>query len=88
MQYFRSITSSSTLGSSTITVEFNLGVPLEAATSDVRDKVAQAVRSLPQDIDAPPVVSKADANSDFILLLAIQSRSINNREIELLVGRA
>lgn len=71
----RSITSSSTLGSSSISVEFNLDVPLEAAASDVRDKVAQAVRSLPQDIDAPPVVSKADANSDFILLLAIQSRS-------------
>ena len=71
----RSITSSSTLGNSNITVEFNLDVPLEAAASDVRDKVAQAVRGLPQDIDAPPVVSKADANSDFILLLAIQSRS-------------
>ncbi|MES2518717.1 MAG: efflux RND transporter permease subunit [Bacteroidota bacterium] len=71
----RSITSSSTLGSSSISVEFNLDVPLEAAASDVRDKVAQAVRNLPQDIDAPPVVSKADANSDFILLLAIQSRT-------------
>ncbi len=71
----RSITSSSTLGNSNITVEFNLDVPLEAAASDVRDKVSQAVRSLPQDVDAPPVVSKADANSDFILLLAIQSRS-------------
>ena len=71
----RSITSSSTLGNSNITVEFNLDVPLEGAASDVRDKVAQAVRNLPQDIDAPPVVSKADANSDFILLLAIQSRS-------------
>ncbi len=71
----RSITSSSTLGSSNISVEFNLGVELEAAASDVRDKVAQATRNLPQDIDAPPVVSKADANSDFILLLAIQSKS-------------
>jgi hydrophobe/amphiphile efflux-1 (HAE1) family protein len=71
----RSITSSSTLGNSNISVEFNLDVELEAAASDVRDKVAQAVRNLPQDIDAPPVVSKADANSDFILLLAIQSRS-------------
>ncbi len=71
----RTITSSSTLGSSSISVEFNLDVALEAAASDVRDKVAQAVRNLPQDIDAPPVVSKADANSDFILLLAIQSRS-------------
>jgi HAE1 family hydrophobic/amphiphilic exporter-1/multidrug efflux pump len=61
------------LGNSNITVEFNLGVDLEAAASDVRDKVSQAARSLPQDIDAPPVVSKADANSDPILILALQS---------------
>ncbi|SFQ35305.1 efflux RND transporter permease subunit [Parafilimonas terrae] len=69
----RTLTSSSTLGNSNITVEFNLGVDLEAAASDVRDKVSQAARSLPQDVDAPPVVSKADANADFILILAIQS---------------
>ncbi|MEO8765058.1 MAG: efflux RND transporter permease subunit [Ginsengibacter sp.] len=71
----RTITSSSTLGSSQISVEFNLGVDLEAAASDVRDKVSQAVRSLPQDIDAPPVISKSDANSDFILILAVQSQT-------------
>jgi HAE1 family hydrophobic/amphiphilic exporter-1/multidrug efflux pump len=71
----KTITSSSTLGNSNITVEFELGVDLEAAASDVRDKVGQASRSLPQDIDAPPVVTKADANSDFILILAVQSRT-------------
>src|ERR1044071_866551 len=69
----RTITSSSSLGSSSINVEFNLGVDLEAAASDVRDKVSQAARSLPLDIDAAPVISKADANSDFILILALQS---------------
>ena len=71
----KTITSSSSLGSSNISVEFELGVDLEAAASDVRDKVGQASRSLPQDIDAPPIVTKADANSDFILILAVQSRS-------------
>jgi HAE1 family hydrophobic/amphiphilic exporter-1/multidrug efflux pump len=71
----KSITSSSSAGSSNITVEFDLSVSLEEAANDVRDKVSQAVRSLPQDIDAPPVVSKADANSEFIILLALQSRS-------------
>jgi HAE1 family hydrophobic/amphiphilic exporter-1/multidrug efflux pump len=71
----RTITSSSSLGNSQITVEFNLGVDLEAAASDVRDKVSQAARSLPQDIDAAPVVTKSDANSDFILILAVQSRT-------------
>lgn len=71
----RTISSSSSLGGSSITIEFNLGVDLEAAASDVRDKVGQALRSLPQDIDAPPVVSKADANSDPIIVIAVQSRS-------------
>ena len=71
----RTITSSSSVGSSFISVEFNLNSNLEAAANDVRDKVSQAVRSLPQDIDAPPVVTKADANSDFIIMMAIQSQS-------------
>lgn len=71
----RSINSSSSNGSSNITVEFNLGVALETAANDVRDKVSQAIRNLPQDIDAPPVVAKSDANSDFIILMAIQSHT-------------
>jgi hydrophobe/amphiphile efflux-1 (HAE1) family protein len=77
----RTISSTSSLGSSYITVEFNLGVDLEAAASDVRDKVSQATRSLPLDIDAPPVVSKADANSDFILILAVQSHTKSLMEL-------
>lgn len=71
----KTITSSSSLGNSNITVEFELGVDLDVAASDVRDKVGQASRGLPQDIDAPPVVTKADANSDFLIILAVQSRS-------------
>jgi multidrug efflux pump len=69
----RSISSASNLGVSSITVEFNLGVDMEEAANDVRDKVSQAVRQLPQDIDAPPVVSKADANSDAIIALRVKS---------------
>jgi multidrug efflux pump len=69
----RMISSSSNQGSSTITVEFNLDANLEAAANDVRDKVSQAVRQLPQDIDALPTVTKSDANSDAILSMTIQS---------------
>ena len=71
----RSISSSSSNGSSNITIKFNISENLEAAANDVRDKVSQALRSLPQDIDAPPVVSKSDANSDFIILVAVQSQT-------------
>ena len=71
----RNITSSSNQGSSNITIEFKLEKNLEEAANDVRDKVSQAVRSLPQDIDAPPVVSKADADSEAIISMTVQSDS-------------
>ncbi|MBK9327772.1 MAG: efflux RND transporter permease subunit [Sphingobacteriales bacterium] len=73
----RTVSSSSNQGSSIITVEFDLAADLETAANDVRDKVSQAVRQLPQDIDAPPVVSKADANSDAIISMTVQSNTRN-----------
>jgi hydrophobe/amphiphile efflux-1 (HAE1) family protein len=77
----KSISSSSSTGSSNITVEFEVGADLEKAANDVRDKVSQAVRQLPQDIDAPPVTSKADANSDPIITMPVQSTSMNELEL-------
>jgi multidrug efflux pump len=77
----RSISSASNQGSSTITVEFNLDANLEAAANDVRDKVSQAVRQLPKDIDALPTVTKSDANSDAILSLTLQSDVKNHLEL-------
>ncbi len=77
----RSISSASNQGSSNVTVEFNLEVDLEAAANDVRDKVSQALRLLPQDIDAPPVVTKSDANSDAIISMTLESDSRNQLEV-------
>jgi len=77
----KNITSSSSQGSSSINVEFELGNELESAANDVRDKVSQAVRSLPSDLDAPPVVSKADATSDAIISMTVQSPSKNQLEV-------
>jgi len=75
------ITSTSTQGASNITVEFELGVDLEQAANDVRDKVSQAIGFLPQDIDAPPTVSKSDSDSDPIVFAQIQSQSKNLMEL-------
>ena len=72
----KSISSASTVGSSNITVEFNVGAELEKAANDVRDKTSQAMRNLPQDIDAPPVVTKSDANSDPIITVAVQTTAM------------
>jgi hydrophobe/amphiphile efflux-1 (HAE1) family protein len=77
----KSLSSSSSTGSSNITVEFNVGAELEKAANDVRDKTSQAVRSLPQDIDAPPIVTKADANSDPIITMSVLSTTMNALEL-------
>jgi hydrophobe/amphiphile efflux-1 (HAE1) family protein len=77
----KSISSSSSSSSSNITVEFNLDADLEKAANDVRDKTSQATHNLPQDLNSPPVVSKADANSDPIMTLVVQSSRMNSLEL-------
>ncbi|NQX40446.1 multidrug efflux pump [Pedobacter steynii] len=77
----RNISSSSNQGSSNITIEFNLNKNIDDAANDVRDKVSQAARSLPKDIDGNPVVSKADANSDAVITMTIQSDKRNVMEL-------
>ncbi|MGY3089530.1 multidrug efflux pump [Hymenobacter sp. UYAg731] len=70
----RNLSSTSRDGASTITVEFDLGVDLEAAANDVRDKVSSAQGRLPRDVD-PPTVSKANADSSPIILSYLSSSS-------------
>ena len=77
----KSITSQSALGISSITVEFELGSDLEKAANDVRDKASQATRSLPKDLDSPPTVTKADANSDPMIMVAVQSNTMDPLEM-------
>ncbi|MBS1512346.1 MAG: efflux RND transporter permease subunit [Bacteroidetes bacterium] len=77
----KNITSSNSQGTSNINVEFELGSDLESAANDVRDKVSQATRSLPSDLDVPPVVTKADASSDAILSMTVQSNTRNQLQV-------
>jgi len=76
----KSLTSTSNDGTSNITVEFDVGADLEAAANDVRDKVSGAQRNLPPDTD-PPVVSKADSDSQPIVFLNVQSDRRNLLEL-------
>lgn len=68
----RTLTSRSSQGRSSISVEFELSVDMETAANDVRDKVSQAQRMLPRDCD-PPTVSKADADASPIIMIAVKS---------------
>ncbi|MBL8004881.1 MAG: efflux RND transporter permease subunit [Candidatus Kapabacteria bacterium] len=83
----RSITSTSREQRSSIRVEFELGVDLDEAANDVRDKVSSAVRNLPKDAEVP-IVSKSDANNDPIVFYNIYSKersllSLNDIAVEL-----
>ncbi|CAN5369478.1 efflux RND transporter permease subunit [soil metagenome] len=77
----KNISSNSSVGTSSINIEFELSADLEAAANDVRDKVSQATRSLPQDLTAPPVVSKADAGGDVIITMTLQSDTRNHLQL-------
>jgi len=77
----KNITSSSSQGTSSINVEFELGSNLESAANDVRDKVSQAINSLPSDLDGPPVVTKADASSDPIISMTVTSNTRNQLQV-------
>lgn len=76
----RSLTSVSRDGRSTITVEFNIDVDLEAAANDVRDRVSRAISQLPSDVENP-IVSKADADAYPIVFLSVQSNTRNLLEL-------
>ena len=76
----RVLSSTSSEERSRIRVEFELGADLEAATNDVRDRVSRAVQSLPPDAE-PPVVEKADADTEPILFISVQSGSRSILEV-------
>ena len=76
----RSLTSSSSDGRSNITVEFELGVDMEAASNDVRDRVSRAIRNIPPDTD-PPIVTKSDADAGPIYALTLQSNARDLMEL-------
>ena len=76
----KSLVSTSTDGRSRITVEFEVGFDLETAANDIRDRVARVQRRLPDGADAP-TVSKADSDSEPILMVSVMSESRDDMEL-------
>ncbi|MDP2363151.1 MAG: efflux RND transporter permease subunit, partial [Ignavibacteria bacterium] len=76
----KSLISVSRDGRSTITVEFDIDIDLEAAANDVRDRVSRSISNLPPDVDIP-IVAKADADATPIVFLSVQSDTRNLLEL-------
>jgi HAE1 family hydrophobic/amphiphilic exporter-1 len=80
----KAISSSSSYGRSRISVEFNDGVVLDTAASDMRDAVGRVQNQLPDDVEAPRIV-KADANAEAVMRLAMTGDGMTVQDMTLLI---
>lgn len=64
----------------TINLEFDLGIDLDTAANDVRDRIARIVDNLPDQAD-PPEITKASAARTTTMWLAFQSPNMSDLEL-------
>ena len=70
------MTSVSALGSTQITLQFNLNRNIDAAAQDVQAMIAKAARLLPQDMPSPPTYQKVNPADQPIIYLALSSPTL------------
>ena len=75
------ITSKSSQGMCSLTLQFNLSKSLDAAATDVQTAISQAGGSLPIDLPSPPVVSKTNPNDQAIMYIALVSDSATQGKV-------
>ncbi|MBQ4858955.1 efflux RND transporter permease subunit [Pseudoalteromonas sp. MMG007] len=76
----KSINSSSRNGSSNITIEFDINRDIDAASNDVRERVARALDSLPDQV-RPPEVSKSNSDESPIVWFVLNSDSMDSLQL-------
>ena len=77
-----SMTSTSSLGSTNITLQFNLDRDIDAAAQDVQAMIAKASRDLPPDLPSPPSYQKVNPADAPILYLAFTSPTMNLSDLD------
>jgi HAE1 family hydrophobic/amphiphilic exporter-1 len=70
------VTSQSTQGHVSFTLQFALDKSIDAAATDVQTAISQATGSLPTDLPSPPTYSKTNPNDQPILYIALTSDSV------------
>ncbi|GKX33331.1 MAG: multidrug transporter AcrB [Rhizobiaceae bacterium MnEN-MB40S] len=80
----RSISSTSSLGRSRVTVEFNETVDINVAANDLKDAISRISRDLPDDIDEVRVI-KADDNAQAVMRIAVTSDALTVQDMTILV---
>src|SRR5512132_1269335 len=70
------VTSKSTQGVATFTLQFALEKDIDAAATDVQTAISQSIGSLPADLPSPPTYSKSNPNDQPIMYIALTSDSV------------
>lgn len=70
------ITASSTLGNTSVAIQFDLNRNIDAAAADVQSAIARATRNLPDELTTPPSYRKTNPADSPILLLTLRSDSV------------
>ncbi|MFZ2652076.1 MAG: efflux RND transporter permease subunit [Burkholderiaceae bacterium] len=75
------ISSTNTLGASTITLEFDTNRDIDAAAVDVQAALFRAQRALPSEMTTPPSYRKVNPADASVLLIVLTSPSLNLSEL-------
>jgi HAE1 family hydrophobic/amphiphilic exporter-1 len=78
----KTISSSSTLGNTSLTLEFEEGRDIDAAAVDVQAALLRAQRALPVDMTSTPAYRKVNPADAPILFIALQSPSLAPAELQ------
>jgi hydrophobic/amphiphilic exporter-1 (mainly G- bacteria), HAE1 family len=77
-----SMTSTNSLGSTNITLQFSLDRNIDAAAQDVQSMIAKSARDLPQNMPAPPSYQKVNPADQPILYLTLSSSTMRLSDVD------
>ncbi len=75
------VTSQSTQGTASLTLQFALDKNIDAAATDVQTAISQSTGSLPVDLPSPPTYSKTNPNDQPIMYIALTSDSVTRGQL-------
>ncbi|MBA3831574.1 MAG: efflux RND transporter permease subunit [Chthoniobacterales bacterium] len=74
-------TSSSTQGSTSITLQFDLSKTIDSAATDVQSAIQSASGQLPNDLPSPPTFVKTNPNDQAVTYLALTSDTLTDGDL-------
>lgn len=75
------ITSSSTQGKTTLTLQFALSKSVDAAATDVQAAIGQTMGNLPADLPSPPTFNKFNPNDQPIMYITLATESLTGGQL-------